>query len=66
MNIDAAVGDRIPVWNDFEDIPYIRMLMKEVWRWKPPVALGHPHITSREIRAGEFVLPKGARIHINA
>jgi cytochrome P450 len=23
--------------------------MKELWRWRPPVALGHPHTTNRDL-----------------
>ncbi|KAH7142827.1 cytochrome P450 [Dactylonectria estremocensis] len=64
--VDKVVGDRIPMWDDFEKIPYIRMAMKEVWRWRPPVALGHPHVTARDMQVGEYFLPKGARIHINS
>ncbi|GKT59681.1 cytochrome P450 [Colletotrichum tofieldiae] len=63
---DQVVGDRLPVYEDYARIPYVRMLLKEVWRWRPPVALGHPHITSRDTQVGEYFLPKGARIHINA
>ncbi|KAK1445674.1 hypothetical protein CMEL01_09917 [Colletotrichum melonis] len=64
--IDKVVGDRPPTYEDYARIPYIRMLLKEVWRWRPPVALGHPHITSREVEVGGYRLPKGARIHLNA
>ncbi|OHF02997.1 hypothetical protein CORC01_01755 [Colletotrichum orchidophilum] len=65
-DIDKVVGDRPPVYEDYAQIPYVRMLLKEVWRWRPPVALGHPHITSRETEVGGYRLPKGARIHLNA
>lgn len=65
--IEKVVGnDRLPEWNDFESIPYIRCLMKETWRWRPPVALGHPHRTTREIEYEGMRIPKGARLHLNA
>ncbi|KAF9880077.1 cytochrome p450 [Colletotrichum karsti] len=57
------VGDRVPTYADFHRIPYVRMMMKEVWRWRPPVALGHPHITARDMQVGEYFLPKGAISH---
>ncbi|KAF5504465.1 Cytochrome P450 monooxygenase patI [Colletotrichum fructicola] len=63
---DRVVGERIPVYDDLKSIPYLRMMMKELWRWRPPVALGHPHITARDLQVGEYCLPKGARLHINA
>ncbi|RKL26265.1 hypothetical protein BFJ72_g13838 [Fusarium proliferatum] len=64
--IDSAVGDRVPVFEDLERVPYIRQVMKESWRWRPPVALGHPHTTTRDIMYKNYRIPKGARIHLNA
>jgi cytochrome P450 len=66
--IEAVVGvaDRLPVYEDLELIPYIRCMMKELWRWRPPVALGHPHITIRELIHNGVRLPVGSRIHLNA
>ncbi|KAJ5810401.1 cytochrome P450 [Penicillium pulvis] len=64
--IDDVVGDRIPVFEDLDSIPYVRCIMKEVWRWRPPVALGHPHVTTKELEYGGYRIPKGSRIHINA
>jgi cytochrome P450 len=60
------VGDRIPVFEDLVNIPYIRCIMKEVWRWRPPVALGHPHVTVRDISYRGVHIPKGSRIRINS
>ncbi|KAJ5631592.1 cytochrome P450 [Penicillium longicatenatum] len=64
--IDDVAGDRIPVFEDLDSIPYVRCIMKEVWRWRPPVALGHPHVTTKELEYGGYRIPKGSRIHINA
>jgi cytochrome P450 len=45
--IDQVVGlDRVPCWEDYAGIPYVRCLVKETWRWRPPVGLGHPHVTT--------------------
>lgn len=64
--LDEVVRDRLPEWEDLERIPYIRCLMKEVWRWRPPVALGHPHVTTRDLEYGGYRIPKGSRLHLNA
>ncbi|OAG07382.1 cytochrome P450 [Paraphaeosphaeria sporulosa] len=66
--IEAVVGvaDRLPVYEDLDSIPYVRYLMKELWRWRPPVALGHPHITTGELAYNGMRLPAGSRIHMNA
>ncbi|KAK6210506.1 hypothetical protein LQW54_006114 [Pestalotiopsis sp. IQ-011] len=64
--IDAVVGDRMPVWEDLESLPYVRCMIKEVWRWRPPVALGHPHVTTRDLEYKGMLIPKGARLYINS
>ncbi|KAJ4359532.1 uncharacterized protein N0V89_000087 [Didymosphaeria variabile] len=66
--IEAVVGaaDRLPVYEDLESIPYVRYLMKELWRCRPPVALGHPHITTKELIYNGMRLPAESRIHLNA
>ncbi|KOC17629.1 putative cytochrome P450 [Aspergillus flavus AF70] len=63
--IEAVVGDRLPQFADLERIPYIRCVMKEVWRWRPPVALGHPHVTTKDIVDNRQRTPKGSRLHLN-
>ncbi|KAF5574644.1 oxidoreductase [Fusarium pseudoanthophilum] len=64
--IDSTVGDRVPVFEDLDSMPYIRQVMKESWRWRPPVALGHPHTTTQDMIYKDYRIPKGARIHLNA
>lgn len=66
LEIEKVVGNRLPLYSDLEDIPYVRCLMKEVWRWRPPVALGHPHTTTEELVYKGYQIPKGARLHLNA
>lgn len=78
--VDAAVGatppgdgegggrrpGRVPEWADLDAVPYVRCLMKETWRWRPPVALGHPHTTTREAEYAGMRIPAGSRLHLNA
>lgn len=61
-----VVGHRIPTYEDLESIPYVRCIMKETWRWRPPVALGHPHITTKELVYNDMRIPAGSQIHLNA
>ncbi|KAK4545116.1 hypothetical protein LTR36_003667 [Oleoguttula mirabilis] len=63
--LDEALGDRLPTWDDYERIPYIRCLVKETWRWRPPVGLGHPHVTTDDIVYNNMRIPKGSRVHLN-
>lgn len=64
--IEAAVPDRLPVWEDLERVTYVRCMMKETWRWRPPVALGIPHATSQAIHYDGIRISKGATIILNA
>ncbi|KAI1370242.1 cytochrome P450 [Hypoxylon crocopeplum] len=63
--IDDAVGDRLPVWEDVERIPYVRYLMKEVWRTRPPVGNGLGHRTTKDIAYGDYVIPAGSTVRPN-
>lgn len=38
--IEAVCGDRLPEMEDFDNLPYIRSTMKEVFRWLPAATLG--------------------------
>jgi len=62
----SVVGNRIPVFEDIDQIPYVRCLMKETWRWRPPVALGHPHTTTKDVIYKNMRIPAGSQIHLNA
>lgn len=42
--IDAIVGEeRSPVWEDWDDLPYVRAIQKEVLRWRPVLPIGVAH-----------------------
>lgn len=64
--VDEVVGERIPVFEDHESIPYIRCLVKETLRWRPPVSLGQAHITTADIIFEGKRIPKGSQINLNA
>ncbi|CAG9953155.1 unnamed protein product [Clonostachys rosea f. rosea IK726] len=63
--IDEAVGDRLPVWEDVERIPYVRYLMKETWRMRPPVGNGLGHRTKIDIKYNGYVIPANSTIRPN-
>lgn len=47
VEIDAVVGeDRTPVWDDYEQLPYVAATVKEAMRWRPVVPLAFPHATA--------------------
>lgn len=63
--VESVVKTQLPVWEDLEQIPYVRCLMKEVLRWRPAAARGIPHATSQEIIYDGMRIPKGASIVLN-
>ena len=63
--IEAFTKDRIPSFEDYDSIPYVRCLVKETWRWRPPVGLGHPHVTTEDIVYNNMRIPRGSRLHLN-
>ncbi|KXH66816.1 hypothetical protein CSAL01_04786 [Colletotrichum salicis] len=64
--IHEVVGDRMPVYEDLHEILYVRCLTKETWRWRPPVPLGHPHVTKEDVDCEGCRIPKVAKLYLNA
>ncbi|KIV88838.1 hypothetical protein PV10_08476 [Exophiala mesophila] len=64
--LDRVVGDdRLPTIADYDQLPYIAMLVKETMRWRPIAPLGVPHALSEdEVVDGKF-LPKGTICFVN-
>ena len=59
--IDSVVKDsRMPSWGDFESLPYVTMLIKELIRWRPPAPTGFPHALDK----GSFFLRKTNHIPV--
>nr|VWO99511.1 N/A [Ganoderma boninense] len=64
--LDAVVGpDRLPEFEDRESLPYIRALMKELFRWRVSGPLGFPHCAVEEDEYRGYRIPKGAILVAN-
>ncbi|THU84482.1 cytochrome P450, partial [Dendrothele bispora CBS 962.96] len=58
--LDLVVGrDRLPSFADFENLPYIRALVKEALRWRPLDPLGIPHRSIEDDWYEGYFIPKG-------
>lgn len=64
--LDRVVGpDRLPTYEDRENLPYVSALVKEALRWNAVLPMGVPHVMSDdEIFRGYFI-PKGAIVMPN-
>lgn len=48
VQIDAVVGrDRLPVFSDREQLPYIEAMVKELLRWRSVGPVGLPRQTAQ-------------------
>ncbi|KAK7934811.1 cytochrome P450 [Apiospora marii] len=62
--LDRVVGrDRLPTFEDMEDLEYVRAVAAETFRWRPVAVLGGtPHAsTADDVYNGMFI-PKGSTI----
>ncbi|KAH8812310.1 cytochrome P450 [Xylogone sp. PMI_703] len=64
--LDRAVGsDRLPSWEDEKDLPYIRSIIKECLRMRPPNKLGITHATTEDDWYEGMFIPKDAQVVLN-
>src|SRR5579871_1065815 len=62
--LDRVVGrNRSPTWSDEENLPYIRAVVKEAFRWRPVAVLGGtPHANTEDDYYNGYFIPKGSTI----
>ncbi|EUC60774.1 cytochrome P450 family protein [Rhizoctonia solani AG-3 Rhs1AP] len=59
--IDTAVGDqRLPRMEDYDQLPYVARIIKEVLRWRPVAPLGVAHANSQDDIYRGYRVPKRA------
>ncbi|KAH8831001.1 cytochrome P450 [Flagelloscypha sp. PMI_526] len=60
QELDRVVGrERMPDFNDFEGLPFIHAICKEILRWTPMAPAGMVHSAARDDMYGEYFIPKG-------
>ncbi|THU94635.1 cytochrome P450, partial [Dendrothele bispora CBS 962.96] len=66
--MDRVIGDigRLPTIEDRKKLQYLECVLKEVYRWNPPVPLGMPHRSMQDDVYERYHIPtKGATIYAN-
>ena len=59
--IDQVIGnDRLPGYEDRQNLPYIDALVKEVLRWHPIAPMNLPHTSTEDDIYEGYFIPKGA------
>ena len=63
---DEVVGGRMPQMADLEHLPYIKALIKEIFRLRPALSLGLPHAMEEDATYKGYVIPKGSVVLLNS
>ncbi|BGP40833.1 hypothetical protein JCM10450v2_004836 [Rhodotorula kratochvilovae] len=65
--LDRVVGaDRLPTFEDFEDLPYVRAVANETLRWRPVAILGGtPHASTEDDWYNGMFIPAGSTVVAN-
>jgi len=66
QELDAVVGSkRLPTYDDWDSLPYVEALLREILRWRPVAPLSVAHaITEDDVFKG-YLIPKGSIILSN-
>jgi cytochrome P450 len=64
--LDKVIGrNRLPDWQDENNLPYCRAMIKEVLRWRSVAILGGlPHAPVKDDVYGGFLIPEGTSIMV--
>jgi hypothetical protein len=57
--IDTKCRGQIPSFTDLEKLPTVRALIRESFRWRPPVPMGVPHVLEKDDVFEGYFIPKG-------
>ncbi|KAK7051589.1 hypothetical protein VNI00_004568 [Paramarasmius palmivorus] len=64
--LDRVVGNqRLPVLEDFDNLPYLQAIIKETHRIRPIAPIAIPHATTQPEQYGGYTIPQGAAIFSN-
>lgn len=64
--ITRVIGDsRSPTFEDEEQLPYIRAMVKEILRIRPVTNIGTPHYTTADVIYKDFFIPKGTVVSVD-
>ncbi|KAL5363253.1 cytochrome P450 [Aspergillus floccosus] len=58
-------GNRLPDYQDRENLPYINAMIKESVRWHSVVPMNVAHVSIQDDSAGGYTIPKGSQIMTN-
>ncbi|KAI1161559.1 cytochrome P450 2D18 [Nemania serpens] len=64
--IDSVVdASRAPTWDDFDKLPYITQVIKELLRWRPPAPSAFPHTVTKDDIIDDMKIPANSTVIVN-
>ena len=61
--LEKVVGpERLPTYDDYEELPYVQAIFLECMRWLPVTPLGLSHRVIQDDHYNGYVIPKGTII----
>jgi cytochrome P450 len=64
--VDRVIGeDRLPTWEDEANLPYVRAIIKELMRMRPPNKFGIQHYTTEDDWYNGYFIPKDTTVVLN-
>jgi cytochrome P450 len=64
--LDKVVGpNRLPKYEDKDNLPYINAVILELMRWKHFAPFGLPHMTLEDTEVGGYSIPPGTQVLVN-
>ncbi|KAG8703175.1 hypothetical protein FRC11_010928 [Ceratobasidium sp. 423] len=57
--------DTLPRWDDEQKMPFVRAIVKETLRWRPPLPAGVAHRLDQDDTYAGYSLPKDSRVICN-
>lgn len=61
--LDRVCGDRLPRAEDRPNLPFLRAIIRECLRWRPPVPTGIPHYLIQDDTYNGYHIPAGSVMH---
>ncbi|KAG8695718.1 hypothetical protein FRC11_001269, partial [Ceratobasidium sp. 423] len=57
--------DTLPKWADEQKMPFVRAIVKETLRWRPPIPVGLPHRLEQDDQYEQYFIPKDTTVVCN-
>ncbi|KAL8786715.1 MAG: hypothetical protein Q9195_008090 [Heterodermia aff. obscurata] len=64
--MDSVLGEsKPPSWSDYDQLPHVAMIVKELLRWRPPAPGAFPHALAKDDEIDGMRIPAGSTVVLN-